>query len=342
MPLVSVVLPFYNAAGTLLRAASSILEQHHRELELILVDDASTDNSPDIARSLAADSRVVLLSTGNTNLGVVSVFQIGLLHAKGEYIARMDADDWAHPAKITRQLAYLETDGAIDGVSCRVKIVGNVESPEGQPREGFQRYEQWLNELCEPEAIFAERFVESPIVNPTLLARRSLWEQLGGYADTDGPEDYDFFLRAMEAGLRFRKLPEVLFHWQDGPGRLTRSSSRYSELAFQQTKAKYLARLPAVLRHGVCISGAGPIGKTMASLLTEREVRLVCFYEVNQRQVGESWRGIPIRGSGEIPKAQEGTPVQLGAVGQAGRRAIVTKLFTDLGYQPGVNFFAIA
>lgn len=340
--MVSLILPCRNAGGTLTRALESILQQSFTDWELVLVDDASTDESPALAAVFSQnDPRIRILPGLEQHCGVVATFQRGLAEAQGGLIGRMDADDWAHPEKLDKQIALLQKRPDLDGVSCKINILGNAETRAGPPRAGFLRYRDWLNQVLSPEDIAAERFVECPIVNPTLLARRKLWQDLGGYRNTHGPEDYDFFLRALEAGRRFAKVPEVLFHWHDGPSRLTRSDKRYSALKFQETKADFLSRLPGVPERGVSICGAGPIGKRMASLLRERGVGVHTFYEVNSRKIGGTWQGIPIQTYHNIPPAG-GTPVQLAAVGQPGKRTAALQLLREAGYTPGLDAFAVA
>jgi hypothetical protein len=73
----------------------------------------------------------------------------------------------------------------------------------------------------------ADLFVESPLVHPSVMARAAALRALGGYRVFDGPEDYDLWLRAHAAGLRFAKLSEVLLDWRDSPRRLTRRDPRY-------------------------------------------------------------------------------------------------------------------
>jgi hypothetical protein len=106
-PLVSVLMPVYNASATLLKAAQSILEQTWQNLELILVDDCSQDNSLQIAHDLQSrDARVKVLAL-NTNGGPYVAKNIGLTVAKGQYLTVHDADDWAFPTRIEQQLQPL-------------------------------------------------------------------------------------------------------------------------------------------------------------------------------------------------------------------------------------------
>ena len=102
-PLVSVIIPAHNAEATLLSTLDSVLAQTHRALEVLLVDDGSSDGTAEIARRhAAADPRLRVLS--QTNAGVARARNLALAHARGSYISWVDADDIWHPAKIARQL----------------------------------------------------------------------------------------------------------------------------------------------------------------------------------------------------------------------------------------------
>src|SRR5256885_481813 len=99
-------MPVYNAERHLREAIDSILAQTFSNFEFLIMDDGSTDGSIDISRSYA-DPRIRVLAEPHE--GVVSVLNRGLVEARGEYIARMDADDVSEPRRLSRQLAYLRS-----------------------------------------------------------------------------------------------------------------------------------------------------------------------------------------------------------------------------------------
>ena len=104
-PLVSVVLPVYNAEEYISEALKSILNQTYDNLEVVVVNDGSTDHSLHVIRSLA-DKRVKIIS--RENRGLVASLNEGIDAASGDYIARMDADDISHPERISKQIRLLE------------------------------------------------------------------------------------------------------------------------------------------------------------------------------------------------------------------------------------------
>jgi len=109
-PLVSVIVPCYNAAATIGYALDSLLRQSWRNLQIIVVDDASSDNSADIVQQYAAlDKRITLLRQ-SVNQGAYAVRNVGMAAAKGRFITVHDSDDWSHPQKIALQVAALQAN----------------------------------------------------------------------------------------------------------------------------------------------------------------------------------------------------------------------------------------
>ncbi|MCW8899775.1 MAG: glycosyltransferase, partial [Gammaproteobacteria bacterium] len=160
-PLISVIMPVHNAGLYLADAIASILNQEDVLLELIVVDDHSTDAAiNNLPIELTQDSRFKLISSNYH--GVVAAMRAGFAHARGQYIARMDADDIALPDRLLRQYDYLQQYPDIGIAGGQVKIISDAGI-----EEGFILYEKWLNLLCSPEDIEKELFIESPIPNPT-------------------------------------------------------------------------------------------------------------------------------------------------------------------------------
>ncbi|MCW8925079.1 MAG: glycosyltransferase, partial [Xanthomonadales bacterium] len=181
-PLVSVVMPVHDGGAYLGSAVRSILSQTHHELELILVDDHSTDGA--IAAIDRSDPRLKILASERH--GVVNAFNTGFRQCSGGYIARMDADDLSLEHRLQCQLDYLGQNPGIDIAGCCVEIF----SPGGI-KGGMQRYQDWLNSVRDPDQVRKQIFIESPLPNPGLLFRQTALHRLSGYRDVGWPEDYD-------------------------------------------------------------------------------------------------------------------------------------------------------
>ena len=127
-PLVTVIMAAWNAEDTIYAASCSILNQTWRSLELIIVDDASTDGTPDVLIKIAAIDKRVKIIHNKVNVGPYVSKNIALMHAKGDYVTGHDADDWAHPLRLENHLkTVLENHGKIKGSLTSMLRV----SPEG-------------------------------------------------------------------------------------------------------------------------------------------------------------------------------------------------------------------
>ena len=322
-PRVSVVLPVRDAAATVERAARSILDSTLRELELIVIDDGSGDNSAAIIRQIS-DPRLRLVQ--QDALGVCAAANRGTAEARAPVIARMDADDFSHPARLEKQLSLLHHSGA-NMVGCRVRIVDAL----GRAVGSMQRYEQWSNSLTEPGRIAAMRFVELPIVNPTLLAKREVFEL--GFRDGAWPEDYDLCLRALGQGHTAAKVPEVLFDWIDSGDRLTRTDERYSPEAFDRCRRAHLLDGPLAGKTEVDMWGAGQAGKPWLSWLLAKGFTVRHVVEVSPKKIGTKIHDTPVISDTDLPPP-DGTPLII-AVGAAGARELIEADLAQKGYTPG-------
>ncbi|HXX95452.1 MAG TPA: glycosyltransferase, partial [Planctomycetota bacterium] len=236
MPLISILMPVWNAAGTLRGALRSIQAQSFQEWELVAVNDGSTDDTLDILDQASQKDRRIRILTG-AHAGHVEALRSGARMANAPLLARMDADDVMHPRRLLLQSTRIDSPPHVDVVSSRVRLIGRT-------AEGMRAYVEWQNRLLSHEEISANFFVESPVAHPTVLMRRDIFERAGGYHDPGWAEDYDLFHRMRERGARFEKLPRRLLAWRDGGSRLTRTHSMYSEKAFYAAKLHYFKRHP--------------------------------------------------------------------------------------------------
>lgn len=332
---VSVVMPARNAETTVSEAIESIRKQTFENLEIVLVDHDSSDNTLSIMKEAAgSDSRIRVFRESGT---FIEAANRAWREAEGELIARMDSDDVSHPERIAAQVDFLSSNPGIAGCGTLV----NITKRDGEIEGGYRRYESWVNSVVSSENIAAQRFVDSPLPNPTSMIRRTVMRELGGYADPSWAEDYDLWLRLLENGHRLGKVDRVLLDWFDGSTRATRTRERYALTRFQEAKAHYLSRLRPVQDNGVVVCGAGPIGKEMAGMLIDRNIDVRAFIEVNVRQIGNRIREIPVLSSEELSNFK-GKAVALGAVGQPGKRRRVLELAESANFVEGIDFFSVA
>lgn len=196
-PLVSVLMPVYNGARYLREAVDSILDQTYLDFEFIIVDDGSVDDTAAILDSYD-DTRIVRLRN-ETNLGIVPALNRGLSVVRGEYIARMDADDISLPQRLERQIAYMIAHPEVGVVGTWIRLVdvrGQVTGEWTFPvTHGLLR---WM--LC----------FGSCLAHPSVMLRASVATSIGGYDESfANSEDRDLWLRASSI-TRLSNLPEIL------------------------------------------------------------------------------------------------------------------------------------
>jgi glycosyltransferase involved in cell wall biosynthesis len=330
VPAISILLPFHNAADTLAEALESLLAQTFGDWELLAVDDRSGDDSAEIVASFASrDPRVRLMANAGPP-GIVGALQTAANATSAEWVARMDADDRCHPERLARQV---ERAGEADVITANVSLF----EPLG---EGMARYVAWVNALATHEDIANARFIENPVIHPTVLMRRRVLDAAGGYRDVPWAEDHDLWLRMLQHGARFAKVPECLLEWRDSAGRLTRSDARYDEKARQRMRAHHLTATPAVREMGVVIAGAGPIGKSLARELLALGVSVRGFFDVHPRRLGEVIHGAEVAGLEDFGRRWRDA-VMLSAVGLAGVREEIRQLAAAAGYVEGRDLWCV-
>lgn len=338
--MVSVVMPARNAEATLNQSIRSILDQTYPNLELVLVDHDSTDGTLDVMNRWArSENRISIHRCSGT---FIEACNLAWIRSEGDLVARMDSDDFAHAAKIEKQVRFLANHPELSGCATRVRILKRSAQGDGIPPDrGYADYEKWINSVNSPVEIARQRFVDSPLPNPTVMLRREILESFAGFRDLSWAEDYDLWLRMLHDGHRIGKVEETLLDWFDGESRVTRTSERYSLDSFQRAKAHFLSRLDLVRAMGVVISGAGPTGKKMARLFGDEGIRVHALFEVNPKQIGGMAQGHPVLPVGEIP-GWENRAVMISAVGQPGARERIRNLLAPTAFVEGENFFCVA
>ncbi|MDG2383698.1 MAG: glycosyltransferase [Pirellulaceae bacterium] len=330
-PQVSVVLPVFNGARTIARAIRSILNQTLEAIELIVVDDGSTDDTVAVVRRME-DSRLKLRCYEHR--GVVDAANAATSIASAPVIARMDADDIAYPDRLERQLDCLDRRGA-DVVGCQVRILDE----SLQESVTLARYSNWINkETLASEQIVAFRFVEFPLVNPSIMARREYFEL--GFRDDGMPEDYDLMLRAASHGMVFTKVAKVLLDWMDNAQRLTRTDRRYSLEAFQRCRRVHLLDGPLRGVAKVDLWGFGQAGKPWLRWLQSEGIQVRLGYDIDQRKVGQKVHGVEVQHAAQLAPA-DGTPLLIAVGAQGAREAIGPSLVLG-DYSPGRDAWFVA
>lgn len=334
---ISIIMPCRNASATVDAAVGSLVGQTAEDWELIAVDDGSTDATPKILDHCAGkDPRIRLLRQSHG--GIVRALNAGLEMAEGRFIARMDADDVAAAQRLERQREFLEERPEVGVVSCRVSFGG-----DRLANAGYAAHVDWINQLIEPEEISIQRFVEAPVAHPSVLFRAQLVKEFGGYCEGGFPEDYELWLRWMDAGVRFGKVPDDLLIWNDPPERLSRQHERYSAEAFFRVKARYLARWLARKnpRHPrVFIVGSGRVTRRRVEWLLAEGVEVEAYIDIDPRKIGRWHHGVPVIAQSDLPAP--GKAFVVSYIGKRETRGRVAEWMDARGYRIGRDWIPAA
>ncbi|GAB2782398.1 glycosyltransferase involved in cell wall biosynthesis [Hymenobacter luteus] len=247
LPLVSIVALCHNHARFLETALDSILAQTYPNLEVILVDDASTDGSQAILRRYATAHPHWQLLLLPENVGNCRAFNLGFRQSKGEFIVDFATDDVLLPARLSRQVRQFEQVGPRCGM-----VYSDAELIDEAGRHVRNHFRPDARGQLQPRPasglVFAEVLARYFISTPTMTMRRATLEELGGYDETLAYEDFDFWVRASR-NWEFHLLPEVTTQKRLHPQSMSRKGYRPND--------PYLASTIRVCRKALALCRTG-------------------------------------------------------------------------------------
>ena len=332
-PLVSVLIPVFDAERTLPLSLRSVQRQTEARFECILVDDGSRDRSLEIARRFVdGDRRFRVFALPHR--GVVAASNSGLDHCGSRVIARMDADDWMHRERLERQLAMLDSQPDLDGVGSHVRLF-----PRRGLGEGMRAYERWLSTTDSPECVRREMFVESPLANPTLCLRAEVFRSFR-YRDQGWPEDYDLLLRLLTSGRQIGVVAKRLLSWRQRSDSLSRTDPAYSVEQFTACKAAFLAKSFLAESDRYVLWGFGGTGKSLFRALRAHGKRPSRIIDLHPGRLGEIIHGAAVVRPEELvgPPCD---PVVVSVAGVTARSEIRADL-ARMGFRETVDFICAA
>ena len=208
-PRVSVLLPVRDGARFLREALDSVLAQTLADFELLVVDDGSTDETPEILASVG-DERLCVLR--QEPAGLVAALERGIGEARAPYLARMDADDVSLPCRLERQVAFLDEQSQV------ALVVPGVESIDEAGRPGRR-----VTVPDDDAALRRRLLLRNPFTHGAVVVRAAAVRQAGGYrADYGANEDYDLW-RRIARDWKLGAVPGVLYRYREHSGAVTRS-----------------------------------------------------------------------------------------------------------------------
>jgi glycosyltransferase involved in cell wall biosynthesis len=219
--MVSIIIPAYNQAQYLRQAITSVLTQTWRDVEIVVVDDGSTDETSSVVDEYCDDPRLRVIE--QVNEGVGAARNRGIRESRGKYLCFLDADDWYHAEKVARQVAQLEAAPEVDWVYCDIIEV----DAQGRPASDYS--------VGRMRTVLSGDIVESLLIGGyfpphTVMVRRSALDGVGGFdRDLDGNADYDLWLRLAISGRRVEFLPERLAYYRRYDGQMSGDPVRMRE-----------------------------------------------------------------------------------------------------------------
>ena len=294
-PLVSVLMPFLNGGDGFKAALQSILNQTYDNWELLLCDDGSSDGSLELARSIR-DERITAWSDGKRK-GLAERLNECIDRARGEFIARMDADDVSYPERFRCQVEFLSTHPEIDLVGCSMLIFGEDGDSLGKRRLPAKH-----------EQIVANPSLGFGVAHPTWMARAPWFHQHRYDASAVRYEDVELLYRSYKTS-RFANLPELLYGYREMRGgfhkRLKTRIGRVRYLHLRHDNSERWTAYRAALMESVRIVSDAVLVAASAryAMLRLREERLSESETANWRNVFDSaseiqdWRAMSPSGS---------------------------------------------
>ncbi|MEP7147045.1 MAG: glycosyltransferase family A protein [bacterium] len=191
-PVVSIVIPTYNRVSMLEKAIESVFAQSYQDWELIIIDDASTDETQKRMTALEAKEKAVkyMRIPRIINKGISEYLNIGLRNASGKYVARIDDDDyWCHKDKLKMQVEFLDNNPEY------VVVGGGVILVDENGEELFRYLKKESDEEIRDFALFS-----NPFTHATVLFRKDAALKLGGYKNIKHVEDMELWLRMGKIG----------------------------------------------------------------------------------------------------------------------------------------------
>lgn len=232
-PLVSILLPVYNAALYLRQAVDSIFSQTYEDFEIIALNDGSTDASLEVLHSYC-DPRMRIVNS-STNKGVIWNLNRGLMLARGSYIAQLDSDDIAHPSRLEKQVSFLDSHPEIALVGTWANLIDET----GHTFDICQT-------TVESKEIQVLLFKHNCIIHSSVMFRKECVVKIGGYDPASVyAEDYDLWLRLSELHA-IANLPETLVSY-----RIHGRQISFKKLKAQHTAADAARQAALIRRKGI-------------------------------------------------------------------------------------------
>jgi glycosyltransferase involved in cell wall biosynthesis len=282
----SVIIPVRGNATWINEALRSVVNDAIEGQEIIVVDNGVSSETATNLQHWKESSGMIRI-TEEHHQGIVHALNNGIRNSQGRFIARMDADDISLPGRFRSQRNYLHDHPNIGVVAGRAEILN-----ESSANEGMCYYVRDNNALITFEEISANRFVESPLIHPTVMFHKRLIGQFGDYREGNFPEDYELWLRWLNQNVQMVKLNQTVLQWRDHLSRLTRTGEPYQQEAFDRIRYRYLAvwvNTHVIPARQIWVWGGGKLARRKVKLLQEQGINVTGFIDIHPHRVVQSY-----------------------------------------------------
>jgi len=229
-PLISVLIPCYNIERYARQAIYSIIYQNYKNLEIILVEDGSSDDTKSILEALKVEDARIKIIYNRFNQGLAISLNKGIENAQGDYIARMDGDDISHPDRLREQLNYLISNPKVAVVGCKsipINEKGQLISSSGIT-------------YCNSSTLRVSSYLTNPFIHGSILARKEILKKYT-YKDI-GSEDFELWCNMNSKGELFANLNRELYFFRKNQTSYSNLNELNQVLSHNKTSKKYLSK----------------------------------------------------------------------------------------------------
>lgn len=327
---VSILIPFKNTAHFLPECLDSIIDQTHRNWEVLAVDDHSIDDSFDLLKNYSReDHRIQVLK--NQRNGIIPALRAAYEKSKGNFVTRMDSDDIMTPTRLEAMVNSLIEKGTGNVAVGQVKYF----SDRGIS-DGYARYETWLNGLTAAGNNYTEIYKECVIPSPCWMTYREDLERSGAFRPERYPEDYDLTFRFYENDLKVIPCNQVLHLWRDYDTRTSRTHEHYAQNYFLDIKLHYFLKLDYDPSRPLVVWGAGFKGKSIAQGLKKQNINFTWLCD-NPQKIGKHIYGKELVHFNVLKKLQN--PQSIVTVANEQAQEEIRNYFKVLGKQSMTDYF---
>lgn len=329
MPEISVLMSVYNGEEYIQESIDSILNQTYSGFELIVINDASTDQTRDIIESYQ-DERIRLFNF-EKNKGVGAALKFGLSKVKGRYIAKADADDINHPERLFKQKSFLDNNPDIALVKAFIEYFPHNKVVANSQRFNYNKtiIEKEKNGIVSSTEIRGKLYWFCCVPHTTIMARTEAICSIG-YEEMRICEDYKLFYQMNKRGFKMATIPEVLVKMRVSEGSVTATveSQEFVRVMYgiKQEETNPLFTNQSI----VYIWGAGSMGQNLSNVLSEHNLEFAGFIDSDMGKWGQVVRGKKVFSPDIIENTSMDNKIIVAS--QPGKFAIVDYL-EKLGYK---------